>query len=301
MKPEIYDDEILADLEQRTGLPLFRIFTGLWCFSDREGRFEWAPRSLRGKIHPCWDGDMAAALEALASKLYIVRYTVDGKDYGYVRTFAEHQAIHPREPRSTLPAPADHGRALSGKRLEESVDESGSLEIEIEPEVEVEVEAELETPGLATAGATAFHRKTPRARRVDADCSDLAAPQGSLLAKADAEPVPAKQARKRAATSLPDDFAPNETARYLARSTGIDLEHEVPAFCDYHRSKGSTFSDWQAAFRTWTRNAAKFAPKSGLRARASPADDALQRQADRVEMLRAQEAAEERRAAGGGT
>lgn len=268
MKPEIYDDEILADLEMRTGLPLFRIFTGLWCFSDREGRFEWAPRSLRGKIHPCWDGDMAAALEALASKLYIVRYTVDGKDYGYVRTFAEHQAIHPREPRSTLPAPADHGRTLSGKRLDESVDESGSLEIEIE--TEVEVETETEAPGLAAAGATLLHRK-------------------------------GKPSRKRPAVGIPDDLKPNDTARYLATQLGVDIDAEMPAFRDHHLKLDSRFSDWQAAIRTWVRNAHKFAPKSGQRQRRSEADDRLQAQTERVRMLREQEAEEERRAAGGGT
>lgn len=296
MKPEIYDDEILADLEMTTGLPLFRIFTGLWCFADRDGRFEWSPRSLRGKIHPCWDGDMAAALDALASKLYIVRYTVDGKDYGYVRTFAEHQAIHPREPRSTLPAPADHGRALSGKRSDESVDESGSLEIEIEPEVELEAEAEGPRTGRASDGATALHRTRPR--RANADSGAAEAPQSELQVRNGAEPPQSKPARKKPACTLPDDLTPNDTVRYLAERLGVALEPEFESFVDHHRAKGSTFSDWQAAIRTWIRNAHKYGARSGPRVRSEP-DDRLQRQADRIQMLRAQEAAEERQARGG--
>lgn len=112
IKPEIFSDEVLGDLELATGLPLFRLFVGLWCYSDREGRFEWSLRALRGFILPCWDGDMGAALDALASKSYIVRYTVNGKDYGYVRTFVRHQQIHKNEAPSILPSPEAHGVEL---------------------------------------------------------------------------------------------------------------------------------------------------------------------------------------------
>lgn len=108
VKPEVFSDEALGDLERQTGLPVFRVFVGLWCFADREGRFEWLPRSLRGAIAPCWDGDMEAVLEALASKSYIIRYTVSGKDYGYIRAFTKHQRVNQREAPSDLPDPSSH-------------------------------------------------------------------------------------------------------------------------------------------------------------------------------------------------
>ncbi len=57
---------------------------------------------------------------------------------------------------------------------------------------------------------------------------------------------------------LPENFRPNETAEAIARETGVDLQREFASFCDHHTAKASTFSDWQAAFRTWLRNASKF-------------------------------------------
>ncbi len=60
------------------------------------------------------------------------------------------------------------------------------------------------------------------------------------------------------ATVLPENFVPNETAEAIARETGVDLQREFASFCDHHTAKASTFSDWQAAFRTWLRNASKF-------------------------------------------
>jgi len=60
------------------------------------------------------------------------------------------------------------------------------------------------------------------------------------------------------ATVLPENFVPNETAESIARETGVDLQREFASFCDHHTAKASTFSDWQAAFRTWLRNASKF-------------------------------------------
>jgi hypothetical protein len=109
IKPELFADEQLGDLEQETGLPIFRAFVGLLVFADREGRFRWAPRALKGAIAPCWGGDFARALEALASKSFVVRYTVNAEDFGFVRNFHKHQTIHPKEAASVLPDPAAHG------------------------------------------------------------------------------------------------------------------------------------------------------------------------------------------------
>lgn len=48
-----------------------------------------------------------------------------------------------------------------------------------------------------------------------------------------------------------------------AKYPSLDLGEQRDAFADYHTAKGSTFKDWDAAFRTWCRNAVKFAePKT---------------------------------------
>lgn len=63
--------------------------------------------------------------------------------------------------------------------------------------------------------------------------------------------------RKRA-TQRPADWRPNARHVSMAQQLDLDLEREVEQFRDHHDSKGSTFKDWDAAFRTWLRNAAKW-------------------------------------------
>lgn len=62
---------------------------------------------------------------------------------------------------------------------------------------------------------------------------------------------------KRAA-QLPDDFKPDETAAALAAELGVSLQAELPKFRDYHAARGKPMKDWQAALRTWLRNAKAF-------------------------------------------
>lgn len=73
-------------------------------------------------------------------------------------------------------------------------------------------------------------------------------------------PVPSKTARKR---SMPEDFVPTQAHVDLAESLGVNLRNEWPQFKDYHHSRGNTMKDWDAALRTWIRNANKFGRGSG--------------------------------------
>lgn len=83
--------------------------------------------------------------------------------------------------------------------------------------------------------------------------------RSTIVVGADA-PKPAKPASR--ATILPDDFQPNETVRQMAAELGLSLQAELAAFCDHHTAKGTTFRDWQAAFRTWLRNSQRFGQRS---------------------------------------
>jgi len=60
------------------------------------------------------------------------------------------------------------------------------------------------------------------------------------------------------ASALPENFAPNDVHIELAQQERIDLAYEFPKFCDYHAAKGSVMKDWNAALRTWIRNASQF-------------------------------------------
>lgn len=107
IKPDIGKDEDLWDLYEETGLPVYQAFTLLWCYADREGRFEWRPRALKTDILPYWEGDFSRVLDALATRGFIVKYTVDGRDYGLVKSFVRHQVVNCREKASGFPAPPD--------------------------------------------------------------------------------------------------------------------------------------------------------------------------------------------------
>lgn len=61
--------------------------------------------------------------------------------------------------------------------------------------------------------------------------------------------------------SIPENFKPSQAAIDLEKEFGVSIAVELPAFTDHHKAKGSQFKDWQAAFRTWLRNAAKFSKR----------------------------------------
>lgn len=105
IQPAAHLDAALWEAEQGTGLPLFRGFTGLWNYADREGRFEWKPRELKQVILPYWAGSMEDVMSALAARGFIVSYEVDARRYGSVVTFKKHQRVMPSEPHSVIPPP----------------------------------------------------------------------------------------------------------------------------------------------------------------------------------------------------
>lgn len=76
--------------------------------------------------------------------------------------------------------------------------------------------------------------------------------------------APPKQKTSRACT-LPEKFEPDATGMDLASELGLSVAAEQAAFADHHTANGSTFKDWQAAFRTWLRNSAKFSRRDAGR------------------------------------
>ncbi len=98
IKPDFYRHEGLQDLEAANpGRYVMLVFSGLWGHCDREGRFEWRPRQLKLDILPFLNFDMSETLEALERAGFIERYEVDGKQYGLVPTFLDHQRISGKE------------------------------------------------------------------------------------------------------------------------------------------------------------------------------------------------------------
>jgi len=60
-----------------------------------------------------------------------------------------------------------------------------------------------------------------------------------------------KQIRKRAKRLLPDDWAPNDKHRELAKSLGLDVNWKAQTFRNHADSEGRTSASWNAAFNNW--------------------------------------------------
>ncbi|MFA7185604.1 MAG: hypothetical protein WC082_11955 [Victivallales bacterium] len=67
---------------------------------------------------------------------------------------------------------------------------------------------------------------------------------------------------KRGATLAPDNFLISDKMREYAKTKGFtgNLENLSEKFLNYHRAKGSKFSDWNAALRNWIIRELEFNP-----------------------------------------
>lgn len=114
------------------------------------------------------------------------------------------------------------------------------------------------TPQMS-AETPQMNAKTPQ---MSAENPAPAAPEPSRTIKEPLiEPPLSPTAKKRRACSLPDGWVPSEKNIQDALSknfTTTEIENEAESFRDYHLAKGSTFKDWDAAWRTWLRNSRKF-------------------------------------------
>ncbi len=107
IKPDFFKHEPLFDLEVNTGLPVRLAFSGLWTCCDREGRFKWRPRELKANVMPHDNVDFVSIMEALLKERFVLKYRVDGEDYGYIPSWKKHQVINNKESKSIIPPPPE--------------------------------------------------------------------------------------------------------------------------------------------------------------------------------------------------
>lgn len=87
-------------------------------------------------------------------------------------------------------------------------------------------------------------------------------PHGSQVGSPPSEPSEPNLPKKSKKTSFPEDFAIGPQLRgWCLQQHVFDPEPHLEAFKDFHTAKGSRFTDWEAAFRTWIRNRERFGPK----------------------------------------
>jgi hypothetical protein len=90
------------------------LFIGLWCFSDKQGKFLWEPKRIKAEIFPYDEVNIEKLLSELNQKGFIIKYSVNGKSYGAVLNFSKHQHPHHTEKDSEIPNLPSNGE-LPGK------------------------------------------------------------------------------------------------------------------------------------------------------------------------------------------
>ena len=103
IKPGFFKNEDLAKCSFSARL----LFEGLWCYADREGRFEWRPSRIKVEIFPYDRVKIDELLDQLIEYHFVFRYEIDGCVYGFIPTFVDHQRPHPHEAPSRLPPPSE--------------------------------------------------------------------------------------------------------------------------------------------------------------------------------------------------
>lgn len=99
IKPEFFTSADIASLT-----PLSRLFyVSMWCEADREGRIAWNPKTFKLRYFPADDCDISEVAQEVVDAGLIVLYVVDGKQYGEIPSFSQHQVINNREADSSLP------------------------------------------------------------------------------------------------------------------------------------------------------------------------------------------------------
>lgn len=95
IKPGFFINCELSEVD----FPARLLFIGLWCYADREGRFEWKPKQIKAAIFP-YDN---VNIEKLLCNLMSLHVITCHDGVGYVEHFRKHQNPHPHEAKSVLP------------------------------------------------------------------------------------------------------------------------------------------------------------------------------------------------------
>jgi hypothetical protein len=218
LKPEILDDEKIAPLSDSA----FRLFTSFVVLADDYGNARADIRWLQGQIwwaHGEPPNILTALIELYRATLIEV-YAVRGGTYVHLKGWEKHQRID-NAGKNRVPTPKD------------------ADVIAIVADTEIVAAVRGESPRLAAGPRPGMGEE----REMEAAAS----------------PPPAKPKKSaKSETAIPTDWTPRTEERSRAAVSGLDCDSEAEHFRDHHTARNSRFADWDAAFRTWLRNAVKF-------------------------------------------
>lgn len=118
IKPDFYRHHDLYLAEEESKLPIRVAFSGLWLCADKEGRFKWNPVLLKLDVLPHDKLDFSDVLEVLKKWQFIEYYEVEGKKYGWIPTFKDHQRITGSEATTPSKIPCPPITYKNGNTLE---------------------------------------------------------------------------------------------------------------------------------------------------------------------------------------
>jgi hypothetical protein len=93
IKPEFFEDKTLAKVPHSARL----LYIGLWCWTDRAGVFEYDVDLIKLHIFPFDDtkaSDIEQWLQCLINQNRIKKLEHEGKSYGFIPKFFNHQWFH---------------------------------------------------------------------------------------------------------------------------------------------------------------------------------------------------------------
>lgn len=113
IKPEFFTSEDIVSLT-----PLARLlYIALWCEADRDGRFEWKPKTIKLRYLPGDNCDIDVLASELIEAGLVALYKADGKCYAEIPSFKKHQVINNRESESHIPPRVPHASTTRQPRV----------------------------------------------------------------------------------------------------------------------------------------------------------------------------------------
>lgn len=234
IKPSFFQNEELGELDPAARL----FFIGLWTVADYRGCVEFRPKRLKVQLLPYDECSTETLANNLERSGFIKFYSVGGQRYLKIINFEKHQNPHKNERESGSEIPdidQDDSQTVDSIGFEKNPEQDGT---------------NPEQDGTDPADSLLLIPDSP-----------IPLPEGSAPPATPA--TPAKESKSTRATQIHEAFYPDETGVTLADSLSIPFASELEKFRDYHKARGKPMKDWQAAWRTWARNAAQFAKDRG--------------------------------------
>lgn len=237
--PGLWTDESFVSITMAARL----LAIGVWNECDDQGAFEWKPLTLKMRLLPADNVDVAALLAELESADIVRSYQVAGKKYGAVRNFAKYQ--RPKKPNSIYPM-TDELRTYAGHSASSS-----------EPDTDDDGPGSPPVPHqFPTAGEKSPQMEEGGWNKEEEGGSTISSVEPFISAP-DPSP-PAAQATKSdpRGARLSENWEPSEQDRAFAIANGLNPDRIRDEFRDYwiaQPGKSGRRSDWSATFRNRVR------------------------------------------------